>query len=79
MSEKTCGVCKNIFHLHEHENGLVFEDNIFVCQNCTTNTSEHGRSEWSDTIMQPQSNGMPIAIWLIHEQNKDKPMFQRNK
>jgi len=27
------------------------------------------------TIMQDPSGGMPIALWLIHEQNKDKTIM----
>jgi hypothetical protein len=29
--------------------------------------------------MQNPGCGMPIAIWLIHEQNKNKPIFSRKK
>ena len=36
-------------------------------------------SKLTKTIMQSPNNGMPIAIWLIHEQNKDKTMMTFKK
>jgi len=79
MPEKTCGICQNKFHLHDHQSGLVFDDKIFVCEACSKSTSEHDIMEWSSSIMQKPGSGMPIALWLIHEQNKDKPMFSKRK
>ncbi|UCF11996.1 MAG: hypothetical protein JSW06_08130 [Thermoplasmatales archaeon] len=79
MSEKTCGICQNKFHLHDHQSGLVFDGKIFVCEICSKSTSEHDITEWSRSIMQKPGCGMPIALWLIHEQNKDKPMFSKRK
>jgi len=35
--------------------------------------------EWSRSTMQDPGCGMPIALWLIHEQNKDKPLFSKRK
>jgi hypothetical protein len=29
--------------------------------------------------MKTPETGMPIGLWLIHEQNKDKPMLSRTK
>lgn len=79
MSEKTCGICQNKFHLHNHQSGLVFNDKIFVCEECSKNTSENDIMDWSRSIMQNPGCGMPIALWLIHEQNKDKPLFSKRK
>jgi len=79
MSEKTCGICQNKFYLHEHQSGLVFNDKIFVCEECSKNTSENDIMEWSRSTMQDPGCGMPIALWLIHEQNKDKPLFSKRK
>ena len=78
MSEETCSICKNKISLHDHQHGLVFEDKFFVCEDCCDNNSEE-IIKWSETIMQSPSNGMPIALWLIHEQNSDKPLFSRKK
>jgi len=79
MPEKTCEKCKNKIHLHEQQQGLVFNDNIFICEHCATTSSEEEIMEWTNSIMQSPTNGMPIALWLVHEQNKDKPMFSRKK
>ena len=79
MSEKICGMCQNKFHLNDHQSGLVFNDKIFVCEQCSTNTSDEGMMEWTESIMQKPDCGMPIALWLIHEQNKDKPLFSKQK
>lgn len=79
MPEKTCSICQNRFHLHEHQRGVVFDDKFFICEECHNNTSEHDMMEWSKSIMQKPGSGMPIALWLIHEQNKAKPMFSKLK
>ncbi len=79
MSVKICGICQNKFHLHNHQSGLVFKDKIFVCEECSKNTSENDIMDWSRSIMQNPGCGMPIALWLIHEQNKDKPLFSKRK
>ena len=79
MVLRVCGVCKTEIDLHDHQSGLVFEDNIFVCENCCQSKSEHDIQEWSQSIMKQPGTGMPIGLWLIHEQNKDKPMLSRTK
>ena len=79
MPEKTCGICRNKFHLHENKSGLVFNDNIFICEPCTKKSGSDFISEWSNTIMQHPENGMPVALWLIQEQNKDKPIFSKKR
>ena len=79
MPEKICGICQNKFHLHLHQKGLVFDDKIFVCEDCQTRTSDNDLLEWSKSTMQKPETGMPIALWLIHEQNKDKPLFSKIK
>jgi len=79
MPEKTCSICQNTFHLHEHQKGLVFDDKLFVCEECCSDRSEQDMMEWSRSVMQKPESGMPIALWLIHEQNKNKPMFSKQK
>lgn len=79
MVMRVCGVCKTEIDLNDHQSGLVFEDKIFVCEDCCNSTSEHDMTEWSQSIMQKSGTGMPIGLWLIHEQNKDKPMLSRTK
>jgi hypothetical protein len=75
MPEKTCSICSRKISLHEHPTGFVFDDEHFICEN----HSEEELSQWTKTIMQSSQNGMPIALWLIHEQNKDKAMMTVKK
>lgn len=79
MPEKMCSICKKTISLHDHQSGLVFEDKFFVCEDCCKTHSEEEIIEWSKTIMQSPERGMPIGLWLIHEQNKHKPLFSTKK
>ena len=79
MFERVCGKCQTKFHLHEHRSGLVFDDKVFICEQCSKNTPDDDMMEWSRSIMQEPDCGMPIALWLIQEQNKDKPLFSKHK
>ena len=77
--EKICSICQTKFHLHDNQSGLVFGDKLFVCETCCDSHSEDELMDWTKTIMQTPEGGMPIALWLIHEQNKDKLMFSKRK
>jgi hypothetical protein len=79
MSEKICNICSKKIDLNDHPLGLVFEDQIFVCQNCSIKHTNKEISTLTKTIMQSPQNGMPIALWIIHEQNKDKKMMTVKK
>jgi hypothetical protein len=79
IHEKTCEMCKHKFHLDEHQMGLVFDDKFFICEDCRTNTSDQEIVEWTQSVMRRPENGMPISLWLINEQNKDKQPFIRRK
>jgi hypothetical protein len=79
MVEKICGMCNRQIFLHENQSGLVFEDRFFICEDCCENHSEEEIQEWSKTVMQSPTKGMPITLWLVHEQNKDKPLFTIKK
>jgi len=68
-------VCNKKILLDEHPLGLVFKDEHFLCEECSDKHSKEDLSKLSKTIMQSSENGMPIALWLIHEQNKDKTMM----
>jgi len=72
MSEKTCSMCSKKISLDDHPLGLVFDDQHFVCENCCSDHSEGEISIWTKNVMQSPEKGMPISLWLIHEQNKDK-------
>ena len=75
MPEKTCEICSKKILLHENLSGLVFRDEIFVCKDCINKHSQEEIRSFSKTIMQNPENGMPIGLWLIHEQNKYKTMM----
>jgi hypothetical protein len=62
--------------LRENPSGLVFDDEHFLCEDCSQ-LSEYALSQWTKTVMQSPSKGMPIALWLIHEQNKDKSILSK--
>jgi hypothetical protein len=79
ISEKMCEMCKQKFPLQEHQSGLVFDDKFFLCENCRTNTPEKEIIEWSQSIMRSTAAAMPISLWLIQQQNKDKLPFLRRK
>ena len=75
MSEKTCSICSKKISLSENPSGLVFNDEHFICEDCCSDHSEEEISIWTKNVMQNPENGMPIALWLIHEQNKDKHLM----
>lgn len=79
ISEKICEMCKQKFHLQEHQSGLVFDDKFFICEDCRTNTPEEEIIGWSQSTMRSSPAAMPISLWLIQEQNKNKPPFSRRK
>jgi len=79
MSVKTCSICSQEISLDENPSGLVFNDEHFVCEDCCTNHSGEDIMNWTRSIMQSPESGMPIALWLIHEQNKDKPLMSTKK
>jgi hypothetical protein len=79
IPEKTCEMCKNKFHLQEHQCGLVFDDKFFICEDCRTNTPEQEIMGWSQSTMRQAGSAMPISLWLIQEQNKNKPPFSKRK
>ncbi len=59
--------------------GLVFKDELFICGNCREKHNSVELKRLTKTIMQDPFNGMPIGLWLIHEQNKDKTMMTVKK
>jgi hypothetical protein len=75
IEETTCELCSKRISLKEHPLGLVFENSIFVCEDCSTRHTREEITKLSKTIMISSRNGMPIALWLIQQQNKDKTMM----
>ena len=68
-------VCNQKMLLDEHPLGLVFKDEHFLCEECSDKHTKGELTKLSKTIMQSRENGMPITLWLIHEQNKSKTMM----
>mgnify|MGYP002400864767 CR=1 FL=1 len=77
--EKTCVMCNRKITLNENLSGVVFKDEHFLCEDCSNRKSEEDIFRLTKTIMQDPDQGMPIALWLIHEQNKEKDMMARRK
>ena len=73
--DKICGICSRKMFLNENLSGLVFDDEHFLCEDCCNEKSEETLKEWTKTIMREPTNGMPIALWLIHDKNKNKTMM----
>ena len=79
MPDKTCNICSKKIDLNDHPLGLVFKDQVFICQDCSSRHTQTELSKLSKTIMQCPTNGMPIALWIIHEQNRNKTMMTVKK
>lgn len=79
MIERSCEICKSKIELSDNSTGLVFDDRFFICSDCQANKSEEEIQEFCNSVMQHPDNGMPIALWLIHEHNKDMPIFSQKK
>lgn len=75
ISEKTCIICSKKIDINQHPLGLVIQDEHFICETCNDGHSKEEISNFSKTVMRSPDSGMPIALWLIHEQNKDKTMM----
>jgi hypothetical protein len=75
ISDPICEICSKRISLKDHPLGLVFENSIFVCGDCSTKHTKEEISKLSKTIMISSQNSMPIALWLIQEQNKNKTMM----
>lgn len=75
MPEKTCMICSQKISLSNNLSGLVFDDKHFICEDCCATRSSNDIQNFTRTIMQTPDTGMPIALWLIHEQNRDKQLM----
>ena len=79
MDVKTCSVCSKKISLRNNPGGLVFDDTFFVCEECVSKHKNDDISELGDFSSRSFQKGMPIALWLLHEQNKDKPFMSSVK
>lgn len=75
--EKKCDLCNRDITLNTNLSGLVFDDKYFLCEECHGTHSHEELDAWVKTIMKDPKTGMPISLWLIHEQNKDKTFMTR--
>lgn len=76
MGKKICGVCNRDFELEDNKLGIVLDDELFVCEECHNHMDENEKQSLFDsTVMHAPRKEMPIALWLIQEQNKDKPFM----
>lgn len=78
-TERVCDLCNRQILLDNNLSGLVFDDEYFLCEDCCNNNSQRDIEDWTESIMQKPSKGMPVALWIIHEQNKGKTLMSRKK
>ena len=72
-------MCSKKISLSNNSSGLVFNDKHFLCEDCCSEKTDEEINHWTKNIMQSGENGMPIALWLIHEQNKNKFLMTTKK
>jgi hypothetical protein len=75
--EKKCDLCNQDIILKTNLSGFVFDDKHFLCEHCHDNHSTEELDNWVKTKMKDPKKGMPISLWIIHEQNKDKSFMIR--
>ena len=76
--EKKCDLCNRDIKFITNQSGLVFDDKHFLCEKCNDNHSNDELNDWIKTKMKDPKKGMPIALWLIHQQNKNKTFMTRS-
>jgi hypothetical protein len=80
MGRKICGVCNRDFSLEHNRLGLVVDNEVFVCEVCNKHLHDEDKELFSpSTVMHDPRKEMPIALWLIKEQNKDKPFMSMKR
>ena len=75
--EKKCDLCNRDMTLKTNLSGLVYDDKHFLCEQCHDNHSNEELDDWIKTKIKDPKKGMPISLWLIHEQNKDKTFMTK--
>jgi hypothetical protein len=77
--ERFCGLCNRQISLNDNLSGLVFDDEYFLCEDCCNKNTQNDIKDWTESTMQKHSEGMPVALWIIHEQNKGKTLMSSKK
>ena len=77
--ERFCGLCNRKISLYQNLSGFVFNDEHFLCEDCCNSNSQNVIENWTNSIMQKHSEVMPIALWIIQEQNKGKTIMSRKQ
>ena len=72
---RKCEICEKDFDLHHNRLGLVIDEHHFICESCNKELSDDDRENLPVSVMHSEVKEMPIALWLIQEQNKDKPFM----
>ena len=78
MKSKICDICNQHFHPDENRSGMVINEDHFVCEHCTKKL-DTDEMQIPSSIMTDETKTMPIALWLIQEENKDKPFMSIKK
>lgn len=79
MTTRKCEICDQHFNLKTNRLGLVIDNDHFICESCNLHLNEQDREHLSVSVMHSEVKEMPIALWLIQEQNKDKPFMSIKK
>ena len=79
MITKKCEICNRDFDLKNNRRGLVLDEHHFICESCNSELTDNDREHLSVSVMHSEIKEMPIALWLIKEQNKDKPFMSVKK
>jgi hypothetical protein len=78
VDEKICNRCNTHFLPHDHELGLVVNDSIFICEDCHHKMIETNSMDSLISTKVDQKE-MPIALWLIEQENKGKHFMSMRK
>ncbi|HMA82791.1 MAG TPA: hypothetical protein VKP59_01025 [Candidatus Thermoplasmatota archaeon] len=79
MITKKCEICERDFDLKNNRRGLVLDDHHFICESCNSELTDDDREHIPVSVMHSEIKEMPIALWLIQEQNRDKPFMSVKK
>jgi len=78
MKHKMCEICNKNFHPIENRSGIVLDEDSFVCEKCAKKIQSDD-DYLCHSVMADTSKSMPIALWLIKEENKDKHFMSVKK